>query len=73
MRVKKKFWEEINAYFYLYDTDRVENNASNNYSIVGYVFVAAVKILPSRCLATESLSSNDKSIYTYTPTDGRDL
>lgn len=47
----KKFCEELNAYFYLYDTDRVEYNTSNSYSIVGYIFVVAVTFLPSRCLA----------------------
>jgi hypothetical protein len=31
--------------------DRVENDASNNSCIVACVFVAAVKFLPSRCLA----------------------
>jgi hypothetical protein len=47
----KKLWEELIAYFLWYDTDRIENDASNN-SIVARVFVAAVKSLPSRCLAT---------------------
>jgi uncharacterized membrane protein YozB (DUF420 family) len=31
--------------------DRIENNTSNNSSIVACVFVAAVTFLPSRCLA----------------------
>jgi hypothetical protein len=38
--------------FLWYDTDRIENDASNNYFIVACVFVAAVAFLPSRCLAT---------------------
>jgi hypothetical protein len=36
------FWYEIMAYVPWYDTDRIENDAPNNYSIVGCVFVAAV-------------------------------
>jgi hypothetical protein len=32
--------------------DSIENDTSNNYSIVAYVFVAAVTFLPSRCLTT---------------------
>jgi hypothetical protein len=35
-----------------YDTDRMENDASNNPPVVAHVFVAAVTFLPSRCLAT---------------------
>jgi hypothetical protein len=35
----------------LYDTDRIENDASNNSSIVACVFVVAITFLPSRCLA----------------------
>jgi hypothetical protein len=35
-----------------YDTDRIENGVSNNYSIVACVFIDAVKVLPIRCLAT---------------------
>jgi hypothetical protein len=33
-----------------YDTDRIENNKPNSSSIVGCVFIAAGKCLPSRCL-----------------------
>jgi hypothetical protein len=36
----------------LIDTGHIENDASNNYSIVACVFVTAVTLLPSRCLAT---------------------
>jgi hypothetical protein len=46
------FWEELIAYFPSYDTDRIENDVSNNSSIVACVFVAAVTFLPSRYLAT---------------------
>jgi hypothetical protein len=48
----KKFWEEIIAYFPWYDTSHIENDASNNSSIVACVFIIAVTFLPSRCLAT---------------------
>jgi hypothetical protein len=48
----KKFWEELIAYVSWYDTDHIENNASNNSSIVACVFVAAETFLTSRCLAT---------------------
>jgi hypothetical protein len=41
-----------NDYFPWYDKDQIENDASNNYSTVACVFVAAVKFLPSRCQAT---------------------
>jgi hypothetical protein len=37
----KKFWEELIAYFPLYDMERIENDVSNN-CIVACVFVAAV-------------------------------
>jgi hypothetical protein len=33
----KKFWEELIAYFPWYDTDRIENDVSNNSSIVACV------------------------------------
>jgi hypothetical protein len=42
--------------------DRIENDASNNYSIVSCVFVAAVTFLQSRFLATIGG-------YTYKHTD----
>jgi hypothetical protein len=48
----KKFWEELIAYFPWYDTGHIENDASNNSSIVAGVFVTAVTFLPSRCPAT---------------------
>jgi hypothetical protein len=48
----KKFWEELIAYFPWYDTGHIENDASNNSSIVACVFVTAVTFLPSRRLAT---------------------
>jgi hypothetical protein len=48
----KKFWEQLNAYFPRYDTGHIENDASNNSSIVTCVSVTAVTFLPSRCLAT---------------------
>jgi hypothetical protein len=48
----KKFWEELIACLIWYDTDRIENDASKNSSIVRCVFVAAVTFLPSHCLAT---------------------
>jgi hypothetical protein len=35
-----------------YDTGHIQNDASNNSSIVASVFVTAVTFLPSRCLAT---------------------
>jgi hypothetical protein len=47
-----KFWEELIAYLSWYDTGHIENDASNNYSSVACVFVAAVTFLPSRCLAS---------------------
>jgi hypothetical protein len=53
----KKFCEEVVAYF-RYDTDRIENDASNNPFIVAYVFFAAVKFFPSRCVTTIA-------VYTY--------
>jgi hypothetical protein len=49
---KKKFWEELIAYFPLYDTGHIENDTSNSSSIVACVFVTTVTFLPSRCLAT---------------------
>jgi hypothetical protein len=38
--------------FLSYYTDRIENDAPNNYSTVACVFITAVAFLPSRCLAT---------------------
>jgi hypothetical protein len=50
--LNKKFWEDLVAYFPWHDTDCIEDCVSNNSSITACVFVAAVKFLPSRCLAT---------------------
>jgi hypothetical protein len=50
--INKKFWEELIAYFPWYDTGHIENDASNNSSVVACVLVTAVTFLPSRCLAT---------------------
>jgi hypothetical protein len=52
----KNFWEQLNTYIPWYDTNRAEDNASNNSSIVAHVFVAAVTFIPSRCLATIGVS-----------------
>jgi hypothetical protein len=49
----KKFWEEPIAYVPWYDTARIENDVSNNFSIVACVFVTAVTFLSIRCLATK--------------------
>jgi hypothetical protein len=48
----KKLWEELIAYFPWYDTDRIENDVSNNSSIAACVFITALTFLLSRCLAT---------------------
>jgi hypothetical protein len=50
------------AYFTLINTDRIENEASNNYYILACVFVGAVTFSPSRSLATIQG-------YTYRHTD----
>jgi hypothetical protein len=47
----KSFSEELIAYFSWYDTGHIENDASNNSSLVACVFVTAVTFLPSHCLA----------------------
>jgi hypothetical protein len=57
--INKKFWEKLITYFPCYDTDRIENNASYNYSIVSCVFVAAAKFSPSPCLATMRATNID--------------
>jgi hypothetical protein len=49
---KKQEVEELIAYVPWYDTDRIENEAFNNSSVVAYVFVATVTFLPNSCLAT---------------------
>jgi hypothetical protein len=38
----KKFWEELIAYIRWCDTDRIEEDASNNSFIVARVFIANV-------------------------------
>jgi hypothetical protein len=65
-----KFWDELIACFPCYNTGRIENDASNNSSIVACVFVTAVTFLPSRCLATIR-----RYTYRHTDieTDGRDF
>jgi hypothetical protein len=47
----KKFWEELSTFLY-YDTVLIENDASNNSSIVACVFLATVTFLPSLRLVT---------------------
>jgi hypothetical protein len=47
----KKFWEELITYILRFDMDRVDNDTSNNSSIVACVLVAAVTFLPNPCLA----------------------
>jgi hypothetical protein len=51
IKVNKKFWEDLIAYYPLYDTGHIENYASSNSSIVACVFVTTVTFLPSRCQA----------------------
>lgn len=50
-KFNNKFYEELIIYF-LYNTDSIEEDASNNSSIVSCVFFARVMFLYSRCLAT---------------------
>jgi hypothetical protein len=45
----------------------IENDASNNSSIVVYVLITAVTFF------VEPLPSNDRGTHTDTQTDGRDL
>jgi hypothetical protein len=52
LKIYKKLWEELTAYFPSYDKGHIENEASNNSSIVASVFVTAVTFLPSSFLAT---------------------
>jgi hypothetical protein len=40
--------------------DCIENYAPNNYSVVAIVFVAALKLLLSRCLATTGDKHTEK-------------
>jgi hypothetical protein len=58
----KKSWEELVAYFPWQDTDRIENNESNNYFIIACIISAAVTFLPSRSIPTTGG-------YTYKHTD----
>jgi hypothetical protein len=74
----KKFWEELIACLPWYDTGHIENEASNNYSIVACVLVTAETFLPSRCLATirgflPSLCLATIGGYTHTRRQQRDL
>jgi hypothetical protein len=76
--INKKFWEELIAYFPSYDTGHIENDSSNNSSIVACVFVTAVTFLPSRCLATIGGFLRSRCIatigtHTHTQTDGRNF
>jgi hypothetical protein len=48
----KKSWEELIVYFPSYDTGHIENDASNNPSVIAREFFTAVTFLPSRYLAT---------------------
>jgi hypothetical protein len=48
----KKFWEELISYFPWDNKGHIENDASNNSSIIVRIFVTAIKFLPSRFLAT---------------------
>jgi hypothetical protein len=52
IRLNKKFWEELIAYFPRYDTGHIGKDASNNSSTVACAFVTTRTFLPSRCLAT---------------------
>jgi hypothetical protein len=42
--LNKKFSEELAVTFLRYDTDRIEDYSSNNYSIVACVFVEVVTV-----------------------------
>jgi hypothetical protein len=51
-----KNWEQevlgkLIAYFSWYDTGHIENDGSNNSSLLACVFVTALTFLPSRCVA----------------------
>jgi hypothetical protein len=61
-----KFWEELIAHFFWYDTGHIENDASKNSSIVTCVFVTAVTCLSrnDRGIFTEPLPSNDRVFFT---------
>jgi hypothetical protein len=65
--------------FARHDTDRIANSASNNSCTVACVFLTAVTVLQSCCVATirriftEALASNEWGIHIYTQHDCRDL
>jgi hypothetical protein len=48
----KRFWKKLITYFPLSQRGPYKNKASTNYFIVENVYVAAIKFLPSCCLAT---------------------
>jgi hypothetical protein len=54
---KNKFWEELIAYFPWYDIGHIENDASNNSSIVACICY-------SGNISTEPLPSNNRGIFT---------
>jgi hypothetical protein len=55
----KEFWEELIAYFFSYDTDRIENDVSND-------SIFARGILCRGNVFTEPLPSNDREgIHIY--------
>jgi hypothetical protein len=67
------FWEEVIAYVSWYDTDHIENEASDSSSILCVLFVA-VKFLASRCLGTAREFLLNRCLaatvgYTYGHTD----
>jgi hypothetical protein len=63
----KEFWEELIAYFPLYDAGHIENNAFNNSSIV-------LCICYRGNVSTEPLPSNGRAdTQTHTHTQQRDL
>jgi hypothetical protein len=67
-----QFWAKLIAYNPWYDTDRIENDKSNNSSTVAYIFVVVVTFLPRRYLATigflQSLCLATIKWYTYRQT-----
>jgi hypothetical protein len=73
--------QKLIAYFSWYNTGNIENDASNNSSIVACVFVTAVTFLPSRCLAnqirwtSQKLQEDYRSVDTHTsqPCDAKQL
>jgi hypothetical protein len=56
--MNKEFWEELISYFLWYDTGHIENDESNNYSIVVCVYYYRGNI------STEPFPNNDKGIFT---------